>query len=316
MRKIRVPRILIQEKMKLLCTARRTVQGMLVTSTLLAFASSALYSAPSLDIRKPPVISGLNPFTGPNLNDPTAQGGQWFGTTGNVFTLDHEFHDNAVGRGGGIFGTKAIWGRVAGVVFSSGPGTKIVSFNIRAVVRNDTDTVSGSWRPGSNSHGERRSTAEFYKGPLLQPVLVTEFALTSNTLFPLGPIGGTPYLPSPGPRIIAINHTVGAWYCFSNTRVPGNYYVPGWQLPTIPVGGSASVSLQFKVIDGGLLPSDPRYKVLMDSATNGSDVLSNRTTSLKIGGWVEGMFTDTGAPYFRVNRSSDAAVFHMIEFGL
>ena len=299
--------------MKPLLVVTPKVRGMLVASALMVFAGSSLYAAPSLDVRKPPVVSGVNPNTGPAAVDPLAKRGQWFRNvaTGAVFVLNNEFHDNATGQGGGVFGTKAIFGVVGSIVYLAGPGTNIIGFSVNARVLNDTNSISGPWQPGGNSHGERSVVSTSYVGPLFRPVLVTEFALTSTALFPVGPIAGTPYTLSPGPRIIAVNHDVAGWYCFNNTVVAGNYYVPGWQLPTVPVGGAVGAVLQFRVIDGGLTPADPRYAVVVNSLAMGLDILSNRSTSLKISNWVDRLWTDNGAPYFTFSFSSDAGVFHL-----
>jgi len=304
--------------MKSLLSPKNVVHGLLVVSAFVGGLTLSLSAAPSLDVRKPPVLSGADPFTGPGAVDPAAKLGQWFRPVsgGAPQVRSHEFHDNAQGQGGGVFGTRAIYGAVAGIAYLAGPGTAIIGFKVNAVVRNDTDSVSGGWQPGANSHGEQRAASPPYKGTLYRPILVTEFALTSNALFPAGPIAGTPYTLSPGPRIVAVNHDMVAWYCFSNTVVAGNYYVPGWQLPTIPLHAAATVGLQFRVLDGGLLPTDPRYTVVVNSVSTGADILSNRTTSLKISNWVERLFTDTGAPYYTFARSSDAGVFHLTAAGL
>lgn len=289
-------------------------RALFATTVLSLLAGLSLNAAPSLDVRKPPVISGPNPATGPAVVDPVAQRGQWFRpvTGGPLQVRSHEFHDNRTASGGGVFSTRAIFGAVSGINYVAGPGTNIIGFRINAIVRNDTSSVSGPWQPGRNSHGEQRFANIPYIGTLYRPILITEFALTSNALFPVGPIAGTPYTPSPGPRILAINHTMAGWYCFNNTPVAGNFYVPGWELPSIPVGGGAGVVLEFRVIDGGLTPADPRYNVVENSRATGADVLSNRTTSLKISNWVDRLWTDTGVPYFLIGRSSDAGVFHLV----
>ena len=272
-------------------------------------------ASPSLSVQKPPLFFGLNPNSGPAPTDPTAIRGQWFVPVAGGLPQfrSHEFHDNALGQGGGVISTKAVHGIVTSIVYLAGPGTNIIGFRIRATIFNDTNTTAGQWQPGSNSHGERSLATTFYVGTLFRPVLVTEFSLGNNASFPLGPIFGTPYTASPGPRIIAINHDMRSWYCFNNTVPPvvGNYYVPGWQFPNIPVGASASRELIYRVIDGGLAPADPRYAAVLNSMLGGRDILSNRTTSLKISNWVESIWLDSGVPYFPFGQSSDASVFHL-----
>jgi hypothetical protein len=273
----------------------------------------SLFAAPSLDVRKPPVFSSTNPNTGPGSLDPTSKRGQWFGprygTTPAPSVRSHEFHDNASGQGGSTIGATAINGHVTAITYVAGPGSNITGFQITAMIRNDSPFGSGTFQSGSNSHGEVRYSNTVYKGPLLRPVLVVEFAQTSPALFPTGPLTGTPYLPQIGARILATNHDLHAWYCFNNVAPAGEFWVPAWQLPDIPVGGLVARTLNFIVIDGGLLPSEHRYNVIVDSNRLQRDVLSNRTTSLKIGNWVERIFFDDGTPYPR-GQESTVSVFH------
>lgn len=288
-----------------------------VTRPLVALAAiigaTSVQASPSLSIRKPPVLSGPNPNTGPAV-DPLSIQGQWFVPVagGAPQYRNNEFHDNASSQGGGVLGTKAVHGIVTGITYTAGAGTNIIGFKVRATIFNDTNTALGGWQQGSNTHREVNYTTVRYTGPLYRPVLVTEFALNSAALFPVGVVAGTPYVPSPGPRILAINNDMLAWYCFNNTPAPvtGNYYVPGWQFPNIAPGASASIELQFRVIDGGLTPVDPRYAAVVNSLAGGMDMLSNRTTSLKIRSWLESIWLDTGVPYFPSAHSSNSAVFH------
>lgn len=277
----------------------------------IALSAGVASAAPSLSVRKPPVISGANPNTGPAAVDPTAAKGQWFipVSGGAAQVRSHEFYDNVPGQGGGAWASRAIYGSVASIVYAAGPGTNIMGFTIKATVTNDTNSWSGGWQTSPNSHGEFRATVAPYVGILYRPVIVAEFALHTNAAFPPGPVAGTPYTPSPGPRILAMNHNLLGWYCFNNVVPTGNYYVPSWTLADIPVGGSSTVSMIFRVIDGGLTPADPRYGAIVNSAATGADLLSNRTTSLKISNWLEGVWQDSGAAY--TTRPSNASVFHM-----
>lgn len=271
-----------------------------------------LSAAPSLDVRKPPVLSGINPNTGPGVN-PTASAGQWFRTASSLEFRTHEFYDNRSGLGGGARSTNAIFGAVSSIMFGPGPGGAILSFSIKATISNDTAATSGVWLAGRNSHGEQRPfSPPFYRGTLIRPFIVSEFALNNQGFFPAGPIAGTPDTASPGPRIIAANHDAVGWYCFTGAFVPGNFFVPAWQLPSIPVAASVTIVMSFRVADGGITPADPRYSVLVNSLRLGTDILSNRTTSLKISNWVEGLWADTGVPYFPVGQSSNVSVFHGI----
>ena len=282
-----------------------------VSSTAVLITASA---APSLSVRKPPVVSGANPNTGPGATDPIAKLGQWFipVSGGSPQSRSNEFHDNLPNQGGGAMSFKAIYGAATGIVYSAGPGTNIIGFTIKATVTNDTNTWSGAWQVAPNSHGETRPAATAtppYVGTLYRPVIVAEFALGANALFPPGPVAGTPYSVSPGPRIVAVNNDLMAWYCFNNAAPGGNYYVPSWTMPDIPIGASSSVAMQFRVLDGGLTPADPRYAAITSSASTGADLLSNRTTSLKIDNWVESIWQDSAVAYS--SRPSDVAVFHV-----
>jgi hypothetical protein len=289
-------------------------RGLAALALMSAAAGVALHAAPSLDVRKPPVISGANPNTGPAALDPFAKRGQWFlpNSGGAAFPLSHEFHDNANGQGGGAAGTRAIYGKTSAIVYAAGPGTAIVGFSIEATIRNDTTTAEGAWQPGANSHGEKSNLLTPYRGVLYRPILVAEFALAAPILFPAGPVAGTPYTPSSGPRILAANHDLRAWYCFNNLAPGGNYYVPSWQFSSIDPGTTASRVLTFRVLDGGLVPADPRYAALVNSLSTGRDLLSNRTTSLKISNWVEPLSIDSGAAYLPAGQGSDVSVFHLI----
>lgn len=282
----------------------------------LSLASSllpvAVHAAPSVSVEKPPVVSGPNPNTGPFI-DPTSFRGQWFITNAGAQSFrNNELYDNVSGQGGGALGSKAIHGIVTNIVYAAGPGSNIIGFTIRATIFNDTNTSVGAFQPGTNTHRESRSVQIRYVGPLYRPVMVTEFALNSAAQFPAGVVAGTPYVPSPGPRILAVNHDMRAWYCFNNTPAPvvGNYYVPAWQFPDIAVGASATLPLIFRVIDGGLTPADPRYAPVVNSLATGTDILSNRSVSLKLRSWLEGLWLDNGVAYFPSVHNSNAAVFH------
>jgi hypothetical protein len=294
------------------------VCGPLIISVITVFVALPTHAAPSLAITKPPVISGPDPDTGPAPTDPLAKQGQWFtfrvpntGLIG-LESRSYQFHDNPLGDGGGAASTKAIFGYVSSIVYA---GANIVDFNITATVTNDTGSATGVGLPGHNSHGESLvpiSVVPTYKGPLVDPILVADFALAGPILFPPGPLTGTPYVAFPGPRIVATNSYLTAWYCFSNMVPSGGYYVPAWPLPTINIGASATVLLQFQVLGGGLLPGDPRYAAIVQSSVSHTDILSSRTTSLKISHWVGGLFLDTGVSYYSNDNSSDVEVFHNI----
>jgi hypothetical protein len=122
------------------------------------------------------------------------------------------------------------------------------------------------------------------------------------------------------PHIVAQNHDELGWYCWTPNNpepnlVPwGTYLVPTWDFGSIPVGASVQRVLKFSVDGGGLPPGDPRYNVIVTSATQLQDLLLNRTTSLKISTWIEDIALDNNVPYpEEAGRSSDCSVFHAIE---
>ncbi len=307
--------------MSMSLSLKDAVCGSLILGVIAAFFTIPVHAAPSLAITKPPVVSGPNPNTGPVPTDPQAVQGQWFffqppGTT--VVAIEkraYQFHDNAYGTGGGTASTKAIYGYVSHIIAAAGPIGGIVAFDITATITNDDESAAGVGLPGHNSHGESLvagSTPVPYRGPLVNPVLVADFALASPTLFPSGPVANTPYVVSPGPRIVAVGNTMKAWYCFNNTVPAGGYYVPGWQFPTIDAGASATQVLHFEVLDGGLTAGDARNAAIMQSYVSHSDILSSRTTSLKVSHWVGALLPDTSASYLSTAESSDVEVFHDI----
>jgi len=307
--------------MKARLLLKDTVCGPLILGVIATFFTMPVHAAPSLAVTKPPVVSGPNPNTGPAPLDPHAKQGQWFffqppGT--NVVAIEkraYQFHDNVTGMGGGAASTKAIYGYVSHIIAAAGPIGGIVAFDITATITNDDSSATGVGLPGHNSHGESLvagSTPVPYRGPLVSPVLVADFAVASPTLFPPGPVANTPYVVSPGPRIVAIGNSMKAWYCFNNTVPVGGYYVPGWLFPTINPGASATQVLHFEVLDGGLLASDPRNAAIMQSYVSHSDILSSRTTSLKVSHWVGALLPDTSASYLSIPESSDVEVFHDI----
>src|SRR5687767_14467337 len=86
------------------CLFTTAISGRLSTLVVTLLLGVNVQAAPSLDVRKPPVISGANPNTGPSPIDPTAKQGQWFigvSSTSSPQVRRQEFHDNVPGQGGG-----------------------------------------------------------------------------------------------------------------------------------------------------------------------------------------------------------------------
>ncbi len=284
---------------------------------LLGWFAARVEAGPSLPITKPPVNhAGL--LTGPSL-DPAATNGQWFTdyTSGAVSNRTHEFHDNL---GGGAMGTHAITGYVSQVIYAAGPGTPILGFSVLATVWND-NTNGADYAGGTNSHGEWLSYQEpLYTGTLYAVKLVASFALADTNTIPAAWI--MPYRDRPV-YIEAINEDEAAWYCWSPEdqdplhNPKGNYYVPTWDFGDIPPGQSATRQLDFTVVPPGLPPvGDARYAAIDTSFAKGTDVLLNRSTSLKISTWIDEITADSGLAYPLPEegpyRSSDVSVFHNI----
>jgi hypothetical protein len=270
--------------------------------------------APSLSVTKPPVqLPTL--MTGPPI-DPMAAQGQWFMDTNGVETVrTNEFYDEVAGG----LGANAITGYVDNVVYQGGPGTPIQGFSIQATIHNDTTTEAG-WAVGSNSHGESRPRIEElpYVGPLVDVKLAAEFAIGDASRLPLAfnyPAG--PYREGESPFIEAINEDQWGWYCWSpedpdpGHQPSGGYFVPTWDFGTIPQGQSATRQLVFSVAPPGLQPADLRYSAIVASHATQSDVLLNRSQSLKISTWIDDVALDAGADQVEPPlRLSDVSVFH------
>lgn len=285
-----------------------------LTVAILAIAAIVALSgiaaaAPSLDIRKPPVVPPVS-YTGPTV-DPNAALGQWFRDrmTGAEEPRTHEFYDNATGHGGGHFGSVAIYGIVTNIVYSPLNGY-IVGFSIMAAIRNDTPATT-PWNGGQDSHGENLGTDLQYQGVLKDAKLVCSFASDPQLLPP------TPWIPpytKQDPQIYSTDHEQLAWYCWTPDnpigRMPyGGYYVPTFDFGDIPPGQAVLRYLNFTVSGAGLPPTDPRYTVIQNSQQN-VDIFMNRTTSLKVSDWMDSLYADAGFPYFDLGNGSDVSVFH------
>lgn len=291
--------------------------------TLSAIVSIGLgvSAAPSLPITKIPVTPNYN-FTGPTNTDSHAIMGQWFQSTtaSNLEYRTHEFYDNTPAAGGGPLGHLAIAGYVTNIVknlmypFDPKP---ISSFEIVATIVNDAAAIpSGSWASGTNNLLETLTTTARYSNVLASVIMTVDFAsvdlISENILSP-------PYRYSPPPYITATNHDFTAWYGWNpGFNQDGTFYVPGWAFGTIPAGQSATRVFQFVMSNGNhgeaeMSSSDPRYELLVNSQANGTDILVNRSVSLKISQWISDPITDSGTNY-PVNSitgdASNVSVFH------
>ena len=287
-----------------------------LTVTAIAALSTALMAAPSLDIRKPPVMP-IPSWTGPQ-GDPDATMGMWIKSkqTGIEDYRPYEFYDNAYGSGGSQGpATNCIRGVVTNIVYAGGSGSSILSFVVNATIFNDTPGTSGTWTPGSNSHGEFATMAaqEPYSGVLYGTELAASFAMDQTTI---PPTVWTPPYTNRKPYIVATNNDGLAWYCWTpNNPVgktpPGAYYVPTWKFGVIPTGSQATRTLSFNVL-GGLPPTDLRYNVIVQSYQLNQDVFLNRTKSLKVSDWIDDISLDNGVAYppEPAYKNSDVSVFH------
>lgn len=283
-----------------------------------------LSAAPSLPVTKVPVTPAQS-FTGPTNMDTHAIMGQWFQsvTTSNLEYRTHEFYDNTPTNGGGTRGHLAIVGRVTNRVYdtvsSPSPPYPILSFDVMAVICNDTtSSVSGSWASGTNSHNEALSTTASYSNKMSAIILTADFALVG---IPPSSIGSLPYHNTPNGEgyITATNHDFAAWYCWNaELNKDGAFYVPGWSFPSLLPGESATNILKFVIkdffgADSSLPPTDPRYGIINESNDLGTDIFINRSTSLKISQWVNDPLPDIGVDYptnSTLEDASNVSVFH------
>ncbi len=276
-----------------------------------------VWAGPSLPVIKPPVQSPAL-LTGPPA-DPTAAQGQWFLRPGGLESpRSHEFYDDEAEIGGGYQGRAAIDGYVSSITYQDGiPGNPIVAFTIEATIRND----HAAWAEpyyyyGENSHGESLSISGFesYIGTMYSTMLVAEFAVVDGETLP--PQFTPPYRQTI-PLIHAVNEDQRAWYCWNpDDQNPehdpqGGYFVPAWEFGFIDGFASPTRQLDFAV-PGGLPDTDPRYSVLVHSHATQSDILLNRTQSLKISTWIDDVAVDVMFGESPPLRRSNASVFHDI----
>ncbi len=280
----------------------------------------------ALNITNGPIIPDPpNNWTGPPI-DPHGTQGVWFrntGTNGAETARPYEFYDNIPGSGGGANSYLSIQGYATNVVYDPGSGG-IVSFDISAVITNDTLSAGPPWQTTNNSHYENFYQTIQYKGTMLDTKLTSSFAVDIWKLMAWDPMQTkrtqNPYSDLK-PYINALNYDESAWYCWTpdNTagKTPyGDFLVPTWDFGDIEPGQSVGRLLHFDIRDAMgysvvLTNTDSRWTVIRESADYGEDILFNRTRSLKISDWIENLLTDTGVayPYSGSVHSSDVSVF-------
>lgn len=281
-------------------------------------------AAPSVPVTKPPATPAVS-YTGPvTADDSHAVMGQWFQSITNQNLLGyrtHEFYDNTASCGGGSRGHLAIEGRVTNIVNAeSYPGDlfpPILSFEVIARVFNDgSPTNSGACADGVNNLGEQRHAGIVYSNTLYEAILTVDFA-TAGT-FPATLFANSPPYRNAAPYIAAINHDFVSWYGWnSDNNQNGDFCVPGWNLGTLLPGQSTNITLIFVVQNDNneadrIDLMDPRYSTLVDSATSGTDIFINRTTSLKINEWIRDPSPDNGSAYPAPDSTNlnNVSVFH------
>lgn len=287
------------------------IRALTPAATLAILASSAT-AGPSLPVTKPPIVGPPN--TGPFI-DPPASAGQWFLDANGVEEFrPFEFHDNAIGFGGGFASTLAIEGRFGGYIRDA--ANSITGYRIVASITNDTNTVEGQWLPGTNSHQEANTINPRYVGTLFDTKLTVEFADDGvrGNWFPDAAGQGDE------PNVFAQDYDQLAWYSFTET---GAYQVPTYDFGDIPVGQTVTRTLSFGLYNpifdpNGAIPDvDPAL-----------DLFLNRTTSLKISNYFEPApfdilqslalpvvnYFDDGTPYPDIvpDLGSNVSVFHNI----
>jgi hypothetical protein len=196
-------------------------------------------------------------------------------------------------------------------VYSNG---NIVAFNIEASITNDLGTEDSSIenpRIGTNRHGETLAEIIPYVGDMWLTKFTADFAIDQAAFDAWGGTMSDPYRDT-NPYIIATNHDQLAWYCYPSS---GEFLVPTWDFfndldKVIYMGETHTRLLSFTVSGAGLTVADPRY----DAIVSGEDILSNRTTSLKISTWIDDLSIDDSSAYpVPPLRSSDCSVFFIPE---
>jgi len=160
-----------------------------------------------------------------------------------------------------------------------------------------------------NSHMEYLDTGEQYSGTLFGSILAIEFAVSdiSNTPSDFAP----PFSVGQLPLIIAEDVDYLAWYSYTPDNpleLPaGGYYVPSYYLGDILPGETVQRDLSFIFYGSGITQTDARYALLEGSLANGWDLLSNRSSSLKISDWISKLTQDEGNLML---SGSSASLFH------
>ena len=175
-------------------------------------------------------------------------------------------------------------------------------------ITNNTPS-SGGWGSGINSHMEYLDTDRQYSGTLYSSILAIEFAVSDIVNTPSE--WDAPYSIGQLPFIIAEDEDYLAWYSYTpgnpGKLTEGGYYVPSYYFGDILPGETVERDIDFQFYGSGILRSDVRYELLEGSLANGWDLLSNRTSSLKISDWISRLYQDKGNLML---SGSTASLFH------
>lgn len=183
-----------------------------------------------------------------------------------------------------------------------------MGFTLRVSITNNAP-LSGEWNYGLNSHMEYLETDQQYSGTLYSSILAIEFAVSEVENTPSD--WDAPFSMGQLPFLIAENADYLAWYSYTPEnpeKLPeGGYYVPSYYFGDIQPGETVERDIDFIFYGSGILRSDVRYALLEGSLINGWDLLSNRTSSLKISDWISKLYQDEGN---LMVSGSTASLFH------
>jgi hypothetical protein len=204
------------------------------------------------------------------------------------------------------------------------PFPGISAFDVLVTIYNDSSTSGGGpWTNGINSHNETLNTQEQYTNTLNQIIISADFATCGNIA---ANADKDPAYTDYAPYIVANNNDYSCWFGTTavNANQMGDYFVPGWDFGDLLPGQSTNRLLSFVVLNGSgftdIIPNtDPRYSVLTNASVDLSDILINRTSSLKISNWIGSLSPDNGSDY-PINETTSSflenvSVFHNINSG-
>jgi hypothetical protein len=160
-----------------------------------------------------------------------------------------------------------------------------------------------------NAHMEYLDTDQQYAGTLFDSILTIEFAVSDDSNTPTDFV--PPFSIGQLPFIIAEDEDFLAWYSYTPDNpleLPeGGYYVPSYNFGNILPGQTVGRDIHLSFYGSGISRSDIRYALLESSLSSGWDLLSNRSSSLKISDWIGKLYQDEGNLML---NGSTASLFH------